>query len=94
MSTHNWSVEDSLHYYQVPRWSDGHFNITEHGHLCALPEAHTFNSPIVINEVLEEMQKEGIKLPAVIRFHDILRSQVKKINQTFRSTIKKANFKL
>ena len=43
-------------------------------------------------EVLAEMEAEGIQFPAVIRFHDILRSQVEILNETFRDTIETAGY--
>jgi arginine decarboxylase len=38
------------------------------------------------------MKAQNIPFPIVIRFHDILRSQVKVINETFRDVIKEAGF--
>src|SRR5690554_7978713 len=38
------------------------------------------------------MKAEGIQFPAVIRFHDILRSQVEILNETFRDTIEEAEY--
>ena len=43
-------------------------------------------------EVIEEMKAEGIQFPAVIRFHDILRSQVEILNETFQQTIETAEY--
>src|SRR5690606_37959837 len=47
---------------------------------------------INIFEIVKEMKEAGIQYPCVIRFHDILRSRVRQINQTFAATIKEAEF--
>lgn len=95
MSTgsNNWSIDDAIHTYQIERWGDGYFTVNEKGELSVLPTKDPKGARISIAEVIEEMKKEGVQFPAVIRFHDILRNQIKILNETFNSTIKEANFK-
>lgn len=87
-----WNKEEAESTYKINRWGDGFFGIDEHGNLCVYPERNEQGRPIVINEVISEIKKLGIKLPSVIRFHDILRSQVALINKTFRSVMDEANY--
>ncbi|MEI8348490.1 MAG: biosynthetic arginine decarboxylase, partial [Pseudomonadota bacterium] len=47
---------------------------------------------IDITEVIEEIRAKNITLPTVIRFHDILRSQVVNLNRTFRDVIENAGY--
>lgn len=88
----NWSTEDSLHTYQINQWGNGYFSINEKGDLCVLPTKNSQGPVINIKQVIDEMKSEGVSFPAVIRFHDILRSQVKDLNKTFNHTIKEAGF--
>lgn len=88
----NWTKEEADEVYHISRWGDGYFDINEQGHLCVLPNRDTNGPRIDIYEVLEEMKAQNIPLPIVIRFHDILRSQVKVINETFRDVIKEAGY--
>jgi arginine decarboxylase len=87
-----WSKEDADEVYSISRWGDGYFDVNDQGHLCVLPNRDPNGPRIDIAEVLEEMKEQKIPFPIVIRFHDILRSQVKVINETFREVIKEANF--
>ncbi len=87
-----WTIEDSEKIYHISRWGDGYFTINEKGNLSVLPTKDPKGPRIDIAEVLEEMKKEQITLPAVIRFHDILRSQVKLLNRTFREVIEESNY--
>jgi arginine decarboxylase len=87
-----WSTQDADEIYQISRWGEGYFDVNEKGDLCVAP-TRTVNGPTInIMEVIEEMKDKNIPFPAVIRFHDILRSQVTNLNKTFRSVIEEAKF--
>ncbi len=87
-----WSIKDSDEIYQISRWGEGYFNISDKGDLCVTP-SRVENGPVInMMEVVEEMKNKNIGFPCVIRFHDILRSQVVNLNKTFRSVIEEARF--
>ncbi|PIP92661.1 MAG: arginine decarboxylase [Bdellovibrio sp. CG12_big_fil_rev_8_21_14_0_65_39_13] len=86
----DWTKEDVYRTYNLQNWGEGYFDVDEEGHLVAVPDKGTHK--IVINKVVEEMKTQGIKLPAVIRFHDILRQQVRNLNRSFRKVIEDANY--
>ncbi|EPZ50793.1 arginine 2-monooxygenase [Bacteriovorax sp. BAL6_X] len=86
MTNETWTIQDSDRLYNVSKWSNGYFKIEENGQLKATPNPNK-NVGIVINDVIEEAKEQGIQLPLVIRFHDILRSQVKLLNNTFQKVI-------
>ena len=73
--------------YKISRWGNGYFSVNSRGHLCVLPERREDGPRIDIMEVIAEMREQGIAFPAVIRFHDVLRSQVSLLNTTFRDVI-------
>ncbi len=88
----NWSLEDAERIYRVKRWGNGYFDIGDSGDINVTPRYDQPDLKINLREVIEEMQSAGIGFPAVIRFHDILRSQVQKLNKTFRNTIEEAQY--
>ncbi len=92
MTEWTWSKEDADEVYHISRWGDGYFDINDQGHLCVLPNRDPNGPRIDISEVLDEMKLQNVPLPIVIRFHDILRSQVKLLNETFRDVIKEAEY--
>lgn len=92
MTDWSWTKDDADSVYHISRWGDGYFDINDQGHLCVLPNRDPQGPRIDISEVLDEMKLQNIPLPIVIRFHDILRSQVKLLNETFRDVIKEAEY--
>lgn len=88
----DWTLEEAEKTYHISRWGDGYFTVNPKGNMAVIPTKNP-NGPIIdIAEVIDEMNKEKIAFPAVIRFHDILRSQVKNLNRTFREVIEDANY--
>jgi arginine decarboxylase len=88
----NWSINDAKNTYRINRWGNGYFDIGESGDINVIPRYDQPNVKINLREVVEEMRSEGIQFPAVVRFHDILRSQVELLNNTFRDIIAEANY--
>lgn len=88
----HWTIEDAKKTYRVNRWGNGYFDIGDSGDINVIPRYDQPNLKINMREIIEEMQNTGIQFPAVIRFHDILRSQVEVLNKTFRNTIEEAQY--
>ena len=87
-----WTKEDALNEYQIHRWSDGYFTINDKGEMAVCPNPLKSQNNFSIATVIEEMKGKNISYPCVIRFHDILRSQIAKMNEQFTKTIETANF--
>ena len=87
-----WTSKDSDEIYQISRWGEGYFTVSEKGDMCVSPTRALGGPVINMMEVVEEMKNKNIAFPCVIRFHDILRSQVVNLNKTFRSVIEEARF--
>jgi len=87
-----WTIEDSLNTYQINRWGENYFGINNAGDLCVYPTKDP-NGPVInIKEVIDEVKNENLNFPIVFRFHDILRSRVRELNDLFAATIKEANY--
>lgn len=87
-----WTVEDAERTYGVKRWGGGYFKIGDNGNVHVLPDASQPDLSIDFKTLLHEIKQEGIPFPVVIRFHDVLRSQVTKLNETFNEVIAEAAY--
>ncbi|WP_133471715.1 biosynthetic arginine decarboxylase [Paraglaciecola marina] len=90
--TKKWTIEDSENLYRVSRWGAGYFEIGENGNLHVTPDPSNTGMRIDFRAVLEEIKQEGIQFPVVVRFHDILRTQVSLLNSTFQNTMAEAKY--
>ncbi|MEP1447334.1 MAG: biosynthetic arginine decarboxylase [Paraglaciecola sp.] len=90
--TKKWTIDDSENIYRVKRWGDGYFEIGQNGNLQITPDPSNTSMRIDFKAVIDEIKQEGIQFPLVVRFHDILRSQVALLNQTFQDILKEAEY--
>src|SRR5699024_11168116 len=60
--------------YAVERWSEGHFDIDESGRLLALPDRAR---RLAVVDIVERARADGLRLPMLLRFPDVLRSRAR-----------------
>jgi len=84
--------EEADKLYGFSKWGEGFFDINANGELVVLPKKNKDGAKMAIPAIVREMEEMGIEFPAVIRFHDILRFQVKNLNKTFRKVIEEAEY--
>ena len=87
------SIEEKIEdLYHIKRWGEGYFTVTSNGNLGVNP-AREENQPCIdIQNVIKEITQKNIQIPVVIRFHDILRSQVKHLNESFQKKVSEAKY--
>jgi len=81
-----WTIEDSLDLYSVERWGDDFFSISDDGHLVVRPRRGDETS-IDLVETVENLRRRGLRTPMLLRFSDILASQVARLAETFEAAI-------
>lgn len=95
VDTHNanfWSKELADRLYGVSRWGGGYFQIGDNGNMHVLPDKTQPDLKIDLGSLIKEIKAESIQFPVVVRFHDVLRSQVIKLNETFNEVISEAGY--
>ncbi|MCX8048694.1 MAG: biosynthetic arginine decarboxylase [Methylohalobius sp.] len=78
-----WTTHDARDSYAIRHWSDGYFDIAESGHLVAIPRRDSSLGQVDLVEIVDRIGKEGLSLPILIRFTDILRDRVVRLSQAF-----------
>lgn len=87
-----WTIEDAERTYGVSSWGGGYFKIGENGNVHVVPDQNQLDMKIDFAALLAEIRQEKIQFPVVVRFHDVLRSQVVGLNETFNEVIGEANY--
>ncbi|BBN80154.1 biosynthetic arginine decarboxylase [Pseudoalteromonas sp. A25] len=79
----NWGLDTAREIYNVAHWSEGYFDINSHGELVAYPDGDHNKSPISLNQLTEEFKVQGLTLPVLVRFTDILKHRVDTMTEAF-----------
>ena len=90
-STGSWTPADSEELYRIKAWGDAFFSISEAGHATVRPVLGQQNT-IDIHSIVDDLQRQGIHFPVLIRFQDILRARVIQLNEAFRDAIEEAGY--
>ncbi|MBN21718.1 MAG: arginine decarboxylase [Bdellovibrionaceae bacterium] len=86
-----WDISESLKLYHIQNWGDGYFNVNDAGNLVVYPERSS-GPGIDLTQVLDEVKNRKLKFPVLIRFQDIIRDRVIRLNETFRKSIEEAEY--
>ncbi len=86
-----WTTKDAAELYRVDAWSDGFFAVNDSGHIEVRPFGDD-QLTIDINDVVAELRRRGVRFPALLRFQDVLRARVKRLNEAFASAIREAGY--
>ncbi len=82
----SWSIADSADLYDIARWSDDYFHISEDGTLLVSPNRDPSKS-IDLKELVDRLGQRGLQLPILIRFNGILQDRLKRIHDCFAKAI-------
>ncbi len=78
----SWSVARAREFYSIHVWSEGYFDVNENGHMVAKPDK---TISIDLFEVSEKIKQQGLSLPVLIRFPQILHARVQEIDSAFQT---------
>jgi arginine decarboxylase len=79
----DWSIERARHTYSVAHWSEGYFDVAADGRTVARPRGAA-GPPIALADVVADAQHQGLRLPLLIRFADILGDKLGRLQDAFR----------
>lgn len=86
-----WSAARSAELYRVESWGDPYFFVNQAGH-AAVRAFDEDRTTIDLAKVVEEIRQRGVELPTLIRFQDVLRAQVRRLNEAFVAAIDEAGY--
>ncbi|MBM3807756.1 MAG: biosynthetic arginine decarboxylase [Acidimicrobiia bacterium] len=84
--TSPWSATEAAELYDVPRWGQGYFSVSEQGHLQVHPTKDPSRS-VDLKRLVDRLQLRGLAVPILIRFTDILKHRLGEIHGAFQHAI-------
>ncbi len=86
MGDQPWTVADSAKLYHIHGWGEPYFSINEQGNVQVTPTEHAEQS-VDLFELVTTLKEQGIQMPCLLRFPDILRDRLVRLNQCFATAI-------
>ena len=86
-----WTTADAAALYHVAAWGEGYVEVNAHGHVAVRPDPRQ-DVAIDLADVVDEVVAKGLKLPAVIRFQDLLATRVRLLNEAFQTAIAESGY--
>jgi len=78
-----WSVDSARTLYNVEGWGAGFFDINDRGHVIVRPDRGRPERVVDLYEITNDLEEQGIALPVLLRFSDILRSRIESLTTQF-----------
>lgn len=88
MTAPRWTPADAAARYNLEHWGDGYFGVGDDGHLRVRPFRERSPVSIDLYRLAERLPREGLELPVLVRFTDILRDRVDMLCEAFAGVIK------
>ncbi|HEY7769210.1 biosynthetic arginine decarboxylase [Longimicrobium sp.] len=82
-----WSIEDSRELYNVEGWGIGYFDINDKGHVSVHPTKDPARG-LDLYELATDLEAQGVGLPLLLRFSDILRTRIENLGERFATAIR------
>src|SRR6185503_18771255 len=78
-----WTINSARSLYNVDGWGIGFFDINEAGHVVVRPDRERSDRELDLFELANDLEEQGVGLPLLLRFSDILRSRIESLNEKF-----------
>ena len=87
-----WSIDLARSLYNVEGWGAGYFDINDRGHVVVRPDPLRPHLTLDLRDLAADLEGQGIQLPVLLRFSDILRSRIETLSERFATAIKEFDY--
>jgi arginine decarboxylase len=77
--------------YAIDRWSEGYFDINAEGELCTRPLGPS-GASLALPGIVSQAQRQGLRLPMLLRFPQILSSRASQLVEAFDAAIEELDY--
>ncbi|MEQ1560923.1 MAG: biosynthetic arginine decarboxylase [Methyloglobulus sp.] len=81
-AANTWTILQSIQTYAINFWGDGYFSINAKGNVSVKPSADKATE-LDLFEIAQSLRDKNLSLPVLVRFTDILKDRVKRLNAAF-----------
>jgi arginine decarboxylase len=88
----DWSIEKARALYNIEGWGAGFFDIDERGHVVVRPDKEHPERQLSLHELANDLEEQGVAMPVLLRFSDILRSRIEALSERFQNAIREFEY--
>jgi arginine decarboxylase len=89
---HPWTIDAARALYNIEGWGAGYFDINERGHVVVRPDKAHPTRELDLFELATDLEAQGVALPVLLRFSDILRSRIEGLSERFAQAIREYGY--
>jgi arginine decarboxylase len=87
-----WTIDDARALYNVEGWGSGYFDINAKGNVVVRPDRDHPDREVDLFELAQDLEAQGVAMPVLLRFSDLLRSRVHQLSEEFEASIKEYGY--
>jgi arginine decarboxylase len=87
-----WTTQKSAEIYQIRGWGEPYFSISERGTVVVSPDPEKPERKIDLFELVGDLEARGLDMPLLIRFSDVLKDRIRRLNECFGKAIKEYDY--
>src|SRR5688500_12251015 len=87
-----WSIDSARELYNIDGWGAGYFDINERGHVVVRPDRDSPDRGLDLFDLARDLEEQGVALPVLLRFSEILRSRIESLSERFEHAIKEFEY--
>src|SRR5215213_6082783 len=88
----SWTADSARTLYNIEGWGIGYFEINDQGHVVVRPDADNPARELDLYELANDLEAQGVGLPLLLRFSDILRSRIESLTERFDRAIREYEY--
>ncbi|QRN86672.1 biosynthetic arginine decarboxylase [Clostridia bacterium] len=88
-----WTKEKSEELYGINSWGQHYFSISKEGEVIVNPFKDQPKVGASIREIVEGIKDRGLDMPVLLRFENLLDSQISFLNESFAAAMQKLEYK-
>ncbi len=88
-----WTTEEARELYGINSWGRDYFGISETGEAEVYLRDGEGVRPVSLAGVIDDLNERGIQAPILLRFKDLLDSQITRLNESFLGAMKQQNYR-
>jgi len=87
-----WTIDDARALYNIEGWGSGYFDVNERGRVVVRPDKEHPERELDLFDLAMDLEEQGVVLPVLLRFSDILRSRIESLSLRFENAIREFDY--